>query len=78
MMRLVLPSSNTPLVTAALVLHEQVYRELHGVLGEGKGHIQSGLAVALFLLNTTARSTIIDRLRVRAHLFSSSSCVRDH
>jgi hypothetical protein len=62
-------------VTSASVLHVQVYRELHGVLGEGKGHIQSGLAVALFLLNTTARSTVIDRLRVRdaiAHLFSSS------
>jgi hypothetical protein len=42
-----------------------VYRELHGVLGEGKDHFASGLAVTLYLLNTTARSTIIDRLKVR-------------
>jgi hypothetical protein len=42
----------------------QVYRELHGVIGEGRGHFKSGLAVALHLLNTNASDTIIARLKV--------------
>ncbi len=42
----------------------QVYRELHGVLGEGKGHFEEGLAVALFLVNASSTEAAIQRLKV--------------
>jgi hypothetical protein len=42
----------------------QVYRELHGVLGEGKGHFEEGLAVALFLVNATSTEAATQRLKV--------------
>ncbi|ELR16303.1 Fbox domain containing protein [Acanthamoeba castellanii str. Neff] len=32
---------------------ERAYRELHGMLGEGKGRFEKGLAVVLFLINAT-------------------------
>jgi hypothetical protein len=48
-----------------------VYRELHGVLGEGKDRFQFGLAVALYLLNTLSRESILKRLKVQC---DSSQC----
>jgi hypothetical protein len=55
-------------LSAAADVQAQVYRELHGVLGEGKGRFESGLAVALHLLNTTNRTSIIKRLKARLSL----------
>lgn len=43
---------------------ERVYRELHGVLGEGKGQFEKGLAVALFLVNASSTETAIQRLKL--------------
>jgi len=43
---------------------ERVYRELHGVLGEGKGQFTEGLAVALFLVNASSTETAIQRLKL--------------
>jgi hypothetical protein len=48
-------TTRTRKLTGALVLGAggQAYRELHGMLGEGKGRFEKGLAVVLFLINAT-------------------------
>jgi hypothetical protein len=42
----------------------QVYRELHGVLGEGKGQFEQGMSVFLCIVNANDEESILARLKV--------------
>jgi hypothetical protein len=42
----------------------QVYRELHGVLGEGRGQYEQGMHVLLCIINANNATNILDRLKV--------------
>ncbi len=44
----------------------QVYRELHGVLGEGRGQFEQGMHVLLCIINANNETNILDRLKVPA------------
>ena len=48
------------------MLGDQAYRELHGMLGEGKDKYVEGLHIVLFLLDTDKADVnrVLDRLKV--------------
>jgi hypothetical protein len=55
---------------------ELVYRELHGMLGEGKGQFETSLPVLLCLLNTSKKevNSIVMRLKIPPHVEPHHMC----
>lgn len=53
---------------------EHVYRELHGVLGEGRGQFEQGMHVFLCIINANNETNILDRLKLRKHVTPKDLC----
>jgi hypothetical protein len=56
---------------------ELVYRELHGILGEGKGQFETSLPVLLCLLNVTGTkdvNSIVMRLKIPPYTIPHHMC----